>query len=148
MSTEYAFWSEVKDKARQTDPRTVDEREAGQALAVERREAYIRGTKLAEIRKASGLTQADAGKDSRRSKLEGCLIDRAEPGLDRGVTVSIRPDGAVLVTDAGPRSLQVKVVRPPLRPGRSTLTCGVSIDRHRSRQMWAESFRAARAGNS
>jgi hypothetical protein len=33
--------------------------------------------------------------------------------------------GAVLVTDSGPRSLQVKVVRPPPRSGRSTLTCGV-----------------------
>jgi len=41
MSTEYT-WSEVKDKARQADPRSDDECEAGQALAVERRVAYVR----------------------------------------------------------------------------------------------------------
>jgi hypothetical protein len=35
----------------------------------------------------------------------------------------VGPSGAILVADSGPRSLQVKVVRPPLRSGRSTLTC-------------------------
>ena len=75
MSTEYSSWSEVKGKARQVDPRAADEREAGQVLAVERREAYIRGYQLAEIRKASGLTQADVGKilgvsQARISKIE------------------------------------------------------------------------------
>ena len=57
MSTEY-IWSEVKDKARQADSRSDDEREAGQVLAVERREASIRGHRLAEMRKASHLMQA------------------------------------------------------------------------------------------
>ena len=75
MSTEYTSWSEVMGKARRADPRTADEREAGQALAVERREAYIRGYQLAEIRKASGLTQADVAKSlgvsqARISKIE------------------------------------------------------------------------------
>jgi DNA-binding XRE family transcriptional regulator len=75
MSTEYTSWSEVKDKARQADPRPDDEREAGQALAVERREAYVRGHQLAEMRKASGLMQADVAKtlgvsQARISKIE------------------------------------------------------------------------------
>jgi DNA-binding XRE family transcriptional regulator len=75
MSTEYTSWSEVKDKARQADTRSDDERKAGQVLAVERREAYIRGHQLAEMRKASGLTQADVGKalgvsQARISKIE------------------------------------------------------------------------------
>ena len=62
MSTEYTSWSEVKDKARQADPRLDGEREAGQVQAVERREAYIRGHQLAEMRKAAGLMQADVAK--------------------------------------------------------------------------------------
>jgi DNA-binding XRE family transcriptional regulator len=75
MSTEYTSWSEVKDKARPVDPRSGDERDAGRVLAVERREAYIRGHQLAEMRKASGLTQADVAKtlgvsQARISKIE------------------------------------------------------------------------------
>jgi DNA-binding XRE family transcriptional regulator len=75
MSTEYISWDEVKGKARGVDARSDGEREAGQALAVEHREAYIRGHQLAEMRKASGLTQADVGKalgvsQARISKIE------------------------------------------------------------------------------
>jgi DNA-binding XRE family transcriptional regulator len=75
MSTEYTSWGEVKDKARQADPRTDDKRAAGRVLAVERRETYIRGHQLAEMRKASGLTQADVAKilgvsQARISKIE------------------------------------------------------------------------------
>jgi DNA-binding XRE family transcriptional regulator len=75
MSTEYTSWNEVKAKARQADPRTDAEREAGQAAAAEHREAYIRGHQLAEIRKAAGLTQADVAatlgvSQARISKIE------------------------------------------------------------------------------
>ncbi|WP_327114345.1 helix-turn-helix domain-containing protein [Nocardia sp. NBC_01730] len=59
MSTKYTKWSEVKAKARELDPRTEDERAAGVARARGRRESYVRGHQLAEIRKAIGLTQTE-----------------------------------------------------------------------------------------
>lgn len=59
MSTEYVKWSDVKAKARELDPRTDAQREEGAAIARERREAYVRGHQLAEMRKAAGLTQAE-----------------------------------------------------------------------------------------
>jgi DNA-binding XRE family transcriptional regulator len=58
MSTDYTPWAEVKAKAARIDPRTVTDRAAGQAAAMERREALLRGHQLAEIRKAAGITQA------------------------------------------------------------------------------------------
>lgn len=59
MSTEYVKWSDVKAKARELDPRTDAQREVGATIARERREAYVRGHQLAEMRKAAGLTQAE-----------------------------------------------------------------------------------------
>lgn len=59
MSTEYIKWSDVKAKARELDPRTDAQREEGAAIARERREAYVRGHQLAEMRKTAGLTQAE-----------------------------------------------------------------------------------------
>jgi DNA-binding XRE family transcriptional regulator len=56
MSTEYTSWAEVKAKGQELDPRT--ERSTGQAAAQERREAYVRGHQLAEMRKTAGPTQA------------------------------------------------------------------------------------------
>lgn len=58
MSTEHATWTEVEAKAGELDPRTDTERAAGQTAARERREAYVRGHQLAEMRKAANLTQA------------------------------------------------------------------------------------------
>lgn len=75
MSTEYAKWKDVKAKARMVDPRTDAERAAGVAAARDRREAYIRGHQLAEMRKAAGLTQVDLAEalgvsQARISKIE------------------------------------------------------------------------------
>lgn len=58
MNAPFSSWAQVKAKAATTDPRTTAEREAGQAAAVEHREAYVRGHQLAEMRKAAGRTQA------------------------------------------------------------------------------------------
>jgi DNA-binding transcriptional regulator YiaG len=74
MSTEYTSWAEVKNKARQVDPRSVAERVIGQ-VAAERRETFVRGHQLAEIRKAAGITQTDLAKvlgvsQARISKIE------------------------------------------------------------------------------
>ena len=75
MSASYNSWENVKAKAAAVDPRTLAERDAGQAAAVERREAFVRGHQLAEIRKATGLTQAQVAQalgvsQARISKIE------------------------------------------------------------------------------
>lgn len=59
MSAKYVKWSETKAKARKLDPRTDAERAVGKAAARERREAYVRGHQLAEMRQAAGLSQAE-----------------------------------------------------------------------------------------
>ncbi|MFC5745211.1 helix-turn-helix domain-containing protein [Actinomadura rugatobispora] len=59
MGTGYGTWSGVKAKAAALGPRSDAERAAGETAARERREAYVRGFQLAEIRKAAGVTQAE-----------------------------------------------------------------------------------------
>lgn len=59
MSGSYSKWSDVKDKTRALDSRTAEERAAGKAVARERREAYVRGHQLAEMRATAGWTQAE-----------------------------------------------------------------------------------------
>lgn len=59
MSGSYSKWSDVKDKGRAADPRTGEEQAAGKAAARERREAYVRGHQLAEMRSTAGMTQAE-----------------------------------------------------------------------------------------
>jgi DNA-binding XRE family transcriptional regulator len=59
MSGGYAKWSDVKAKGQAADPRASEEQAAGKAAARERRESYIRGHQLAEMRAAAGLTQAE-----------------------------------------------------------------------------------------
>jgi DNA-binding XRE family transcriptional regulator len=58
MST-YSKWSEVKEKGRELDPRTSEGQATGRDAARERREAYVRGHQLAEMRTAVGITQTD-----------------------------------------------------------------------------------------
>jgi DNA-binding XRE family transcriptional regulator len=75
MSDQFSSWDDVKANAAAVDPRTGAEREAGRADAVERREAYVRGHQLAEMRKAAGLTQAQVAdalgvSQARISKIE------------------------------------------------------------------------------
>ncbi len=77
MSEKYTSWRDVKAKAAAVDPRSDTDRQAGQAgqAAAERREAYVRGYQLAEIRKAAGLTQAQVAEllgvtQARVSKIE------------------------------------------------------------------------------
>lgn len=59
MSGSYSAWDEVKARGRAADPRTAEEQAAGKAAARERREAYVRGHQLAEMRAAAGVTQAE-----------------------------------------------------------------------------------------
>jgi DNA-binding XRE family transcriptional regulator len=83
MSIEYAKWSDVKAKARALDPRTEAEREAGGVKARERREAYVRGHQLAEMRKAAGLTQAEVAEALGVSQTRVSKIEHGEvSGID------------------------------------------------------------------
>jgi len=59
MSSDYAKWIDVKARSHAADSRTSEEQSAGKAAAGERREAYVRGHELAEMRAAAGLTQAE-----------------------------------------------------------------------------------------
>lgn len=59
MSDNYAKWSDVRARGREADPRTAEDQAAGKAGAGERREAYVRGHQLAEMRIAAGVTQAE-----------------------------------------------------------------------------------------
>jgi DNA-binding XRE family transcriptional regulator len=59
MSRSYAKWSDVRASGREADPRSSEEQAAGKAAARERREAYVRGHQLADMRAAAGLTQAE-----------------------------------------------------------------------------------------
>ena len=59
MSESYSKWSDVKAKGRALDLRPGEEQAAGQEAARERREAFVRGHQLAEMRAAAGLTQAE-----------------------------------------------------------------------------------------
>jgi DNA-binding XRE family transcriptional regulator len=59
MSGSYSAWDEAKARGRAADPRTAEEQAAGKAAARERREAYVRGHQLAEMRTAAGITQAE-----------------------------------------------------------------------------------------
>lgn len=75
MTGKFSSWTDVKAKAAAADPRTTTEREVGRAAAAERREAYVRGHQLAEMRKAAGLTQAQVAdalgvSQARVSKIE------------------------------------------------------------------------------
>lgn len=75
MSGSYSRWSDVKAKGRAADPRTTDEQAVGKATARERREAYVRGHQLAEMRTTAGVTQAELAEalgvsQARISKIE------------------------------------------------------------------------------
>lgn len=59
MNSSYSKWREVRAKGRSADPRTGEDQAAGKAAARERREAYVRGHQLAEMRATAGVTQAE-----------------------------------------------------------------------------------------
>ncbi len=59
MSGSYSKWSDVKATGRAADPRTGEEQADGKAGARERREAYVRGHQLAEMRATAGVTQVE-----------------------------------------------------------------------------------------
>ena len=80
---DYARWKDVKARARAADPRPEAEQAAGKQAARERREAYVLGHQLADMRKTAGVTQADLAKllhvsQARISKIENGEISGIE----------------------------------------------------------------------
>ena len=83
MSETFSTWNQVKAKAAAIDPRTPAERDAGAATATERREAYVRGHQLAEMRKTVGLTQAQVAQTLGISQARISKIEHGEiSGID------------------------------------------------------------------
>jgi DNA-binding XRE family transcriptional regulator len=75
MNDSYSKWSDVKARGQAADPRTDDEKAVAKAAARERREAYVRGHQLAEIRTTAWVTQAELAEalgvsQARISKIE------------------------------------------------------------------------------
>jgi hypothetical protein len=58
MSDSYSEWSDGRARRRAADGRSDDERALGKAAAGQRREAYVRGHQLAEMRTTAGVTWA------------------------------------------------------------------------------------------
>ncbi len=109
MSTKYVKWTDVKAKARELDPRTDAERAAGQAAARERREAFVRGHQLAEIRKAAGVTQTELANTLGVSQ---AWVSKIEHGAISGIDiirayVSALGGTVDLVATVGDRSWKV-----------------------------------------
>jgi DNA-binding XRE family transcriptional regulator len=109
MSAEFSSWSDVKARAAAIDPRTPAERRAGQAVAAERQEAYVRGHQLAEMRKAAGLTQAQVAEALGVSQARISKIEHGEiSGIDivRGYVAALGGSLDVVAT-LGDRSWKV-----------------------------------------
>ncbi|HUK68785.1 MAG TPA: helix-turn-helix domain-containing protein [Streptosporangiaceae bacterium] len=113
MSGGYVKWSEVRAKGRAADARTSEEQSAGKAAARERREAYVRGHQLAEMRAAAGLTQAELANVLGVSQARVSKIEHGEiSGIDvvRGYVAAL--GGTIdVVARIGDRSW--KVAWPP-----------------------------------
>jgi DNA-binding XRE family transcriptional regulator len=109
MSSGYAKWDDVKAKGREADPRTADDQATGKAAARERREAYVRGHQLAEMRAAAGMTQAELADALGVSQARVSKIEHGEiSGIDvvRGYVAAL--GGSVdVVAHLGDRSWKV-----------------------------------------
>jgi DNA-binding XRE family transcriptional regulator len=83
MSSGYSKWSDVRAKGQEADPRASEGQAAGKAAARERREAYVRGHQLAEMRAACGLTQAELADSLGVSQARVSKIEHGEiSGID------------------------------------------------------------------
>jgi DNA-binding XRE family transcriptional regulator len=120
MSSSYAKWSDVKAKGQEADPRTSEEQSAGKAVARERREAFVRGHQLAEMRAAAGLTQAEVAdalgvSQARVSKIEHGEISGIE--VVRAYVAALGGSVDVVARPAAARRRQATRARPLPRRG-------------------------------
>jgi DNA-binding XRE family transcriptional regulator len=106
---DYSSWSEVQARRAEIDPRPAAEQAAGRAAAAERRETYVRGHQLAEMRKAVGLTQAQLAEALGVSQARVSKIEHGEiSGIDVVRAYVDALGGTVeLVATVGDRSWKV-----------------------------------------
>lgn len=109
MSRSYSKWSDVKAEGRALDPRTSEEQAVGKAAAHERREAYVRGHQLAEMRAAAGVTQAELADALGVSQARISKIEHGEiSGIDVVRTYVAALGGSVdVVARVGDRTWKV-----------------------------------------
>jgi DNA-binding XRE family transcriptional regulator len=83
MSESYSNWSEVRARGRAADPRTADQQAAEKAAARERRQAYVRGHQLAEMRATAGIAQVQLAESLGVSQARISKIEHGEiSGID------------------------------------------------------------------
>jgi len=113
MSRGYSKWSDVKAEGRAFDPRASDEQAAGKAAARERREAYVRGHQLAEMRTAAGVTQAELAAALGVSQARISKIEHGEiSGIDVVRAYVVALGGSIdVVARLGDRSWKVALPR-------------------------------------
>jgi DNA-binding XRE family transcriptional regulator len=109
MSGSYSSWEDVKAKGHAADPRSAGEQAAGKAAAIERREAYVRGHQLAEMRAAAGLTQAELAEALGVSQARISKIEHGEiSGIDVMRAYVLALGGSIdVVARLGDRSWKV-----------------------------------------
>jgi DNA-binding XRE family transcriptional regulator len=109
MSSSYSTWSDVKAKGRAADPRTSEEQAAGKAAARERREAYVRGHQLAEMRSTAAVTQAELADALGVSQARISKIEHGEiSGIDVVRAYVVALGGSIdVVARLGDRSWKV-----------------------------------------
>ena len=109
MSSDYAKWSDVKARGHAADPRTSEEQAAGKVAARDRREAYVRGHQLAEMRAAARLTQAELADALGVSQARVSKIEHGEiSGIDVVRSYVAALGGSVdVVAHLGDRSWKV-----------------------------------------
>jgi DNA-binding XRE family transcriptional regulator len=109
MSSGYAKWNDVQARGQEADPRTSEEQAAGKAAARERREAYVRGHQLAEMRASARLTQAELADAMGVSQARVSKIEHGEiSGIDVVRAYVVALGGSVdVVARLGDRSWKV-----------------------------------------
>lgn len=105
MSVAFSTWDEVKARAAAVDPRPPADQEAGRGAAAERREAYVRGHQLAEMRKAVGLTQAQLAELLGVTQARISKIEHGEISVSTSSALTSARSAAVLMSS--PRSATV-----------------------------------------
>jgi DNA-binding XRE family transcriptional regulator len=119
MSDSHSKWSDVKARGRASDRRTGDKQALGKAAARDRRQVYVRGHQLAEMRTTAGVTQAELAAALGVSQARISKIDGEISGIDVVRAYVSALSGSIdVVASLGDRSW--KVARPPHLSGQTS----------------------------
>lgn len=126
MSNSFSTWSDVKANAQALDSRTGEEQNVGKATARERREAYVRGHQLAEMRTMAGVTQAELAEALGVSQARISKIEHGEiSGIDIVRAYVAALGGSIdMIARLGDRSWKGSLTRGRLFAQRHVLAKG------------------------